>query len=52
MIWNGRIGSVVVLMAELLVVAFEFGCVKWLRVFGFEECGSIEVNLSASLCGL
>jgi hypothetical protein len=44
---NGRIGSVVVLMAELLVVAVEIGCVKWLRVFGFERCGSIEVDMSA-----
>ena len=35
------------LMAESLVVAVEIGRVKWLRVFGFERCESIEEDLSA-----
>ena len=47
MIWNGRIGSVVVLMAESLIDDVEIVCVKWLRGFVFERCGSIAKDLSA-----
>ncbi len=35
-----KIGCDVVLRSELLVVVDEVGCVKWLRVFIFEGCGS------------
>jgi hypothetical protein len=47
-----KIGCVVVLRAELLVVADQVGYVKRLRVFVFEGYRSTEVKLSAWLCGL
>ena len=42
-----KIGCVVVLRDELLVVADEVGYVKRLRVFVFEGYGSTEVKWSA-----
>jgi len=42
-----NIGCDVVLMSELLIVADEFGYVKWLRVFVFERCKGAKVNLFA-----
>ena len=35
------------LMAKSFADAVVIGCVTWLRVFGFERCGSVEEGLSA-----